>query len=113
VTVATLAADKYPPAGQKFLKDYQTTYGKKPEPYALYGYESMALILDGMKRAGSKANDRTAVNQAIHSTKNRQSVLGTYSINANGDTSLTDYGLYTIKGGELTFDKVIKAGAVA
>jgi branched-chain amino acid transport system substrate-binding protein len=36
-------------------------------------------------------------------------VLGTYSIDKNGDTSLTDYGLYTIKDGALTFDKVIKA----
>ena len=31
-----------------------------------------------------------------------------YSINSNGDTSLTDYGIYVIKGGKLTFDKVIK-----
>ena len=26
-------------------------------------------------------------------------MLGTYSIDANGDTSLTDYGLYVIKDG--------------
>ena len=68
----------------------------------------MSLILDAMKRAGSNANDRTAVNDQIHQTKDKQSVLGTYSIDQNGDTSLTDYGLYTIKDGELAFDKVIK-----
>ena len=108
VTVATLSQDKYPPAGQKLLKDYQTEYNKKPETYAIYGYEAMSLILDAMKRAGSKANNRTAVNDQIHQTKNKSSVLGTYSIDKNGDTSLTDYGLYTIKNGALTFDKVIK-----
>ena len=32
-------------------------------------------------------------------------MLGTYSIDENGDTSLTDYGVYSIKGGELKFDK--------
>ncbi len=37
-------------------------------------------------------------------TKDRESVLGTYSIDENGDTTLTDYGVYTIEGGELTFD---------
>jgi branched-chain amino acid transport system substrate-binding protein len=108
ITVATLSQDKYPPAGQKLLKDYQTTYKKKPETYAIYGYEAMSLILDAMKRAGSKANDRSAVNDQIHQTKDKQSVLGTYSIDKNGDTSLTDYGLYTVKGGTLVFDKVIK-----
>jgi branched-chain amino acid transport system substrate-binding protein len=113
VTVATLSQDKYPPEGQKFFNDYKSTYGKDPETYAIYGYEAMSLILDAMKRAGSKANDKSAVNDAIHSTKNKKSVLGTYSIDKNGDTSLTDYGLYTIKNGALTFDKVIKAQAAA
>jgi branched-chain amino acid transport system substrate-binding protein len=36
---------------------------------------------------------------------------GTYSIDEIGDTSLTDYGVYSIKDGELTFDKTIKAAA--
>jgi branched-chain amino acid transport system substrate-binding protein len=109
ITVATLSQDKYPPEGQKFFDNYKSTYGKAPETYAIYGYESMSLILDAMKRAGNKANDKAAVNDAIHSTKNKNSVLGTYSIDKNGDTSLTDYGLYTIKGGQLAFTKVIKA----
>ena len=36
-------------------------------------------------------------------------MLGTYSIDENGDTTLTDYGIYTIEDGELTFDKTVKA----
>jgi branched-chain amino acid transport system substrate-binding protein len=36
-------------------------------------------------------------------------VLGTYSIDKNGDTSITDYGVYKVKGGQITFDRVIKA----
>ena len=38
-------------------------------------------------------------------------MLGTYSIDENGDTTLTDYGIYTIEDGKLTFDKTIKAQA--
>jgi branched-chain amino acid transport system substrate-binding protein len=38
-------------------------------------------------------------------------VLGTYSIDENGDTTLTDYGAYSVKDGELTFDQTIKAQA--
>lgn len=36
-------------------------------------------------------------------------MLGTYSINKNGDTSLADYGAYTIENGALKFDQTVKA----
>jgi branched-chain amino acid transport system substrate-binding protein len=41
--------------------------------------------------------------------KDRDSVLGKYSIDQNGDTTLSDYGGDKVKGGQLVFDKVIKA----
>jgi branched-chain amino acid transport system substrate-binding protein len=50
---------------------------------------------------------RSKVRAAIFDTRNRRSVLGTYSINANGDTSLRRYGVYTITAGQLTLWKVI------
>ena len=54
------------------------------------------------KAVGDKANDREAVRkQLLENTKGRDSVLGTYDIDENGDTTLTDYGLYTIKDGQL------------
>jgi branched-chain amino acid transport system substrate-binding protein len=111
-TVATLSPDKYPPAGQKFFSDYKTTYGDaNPDPYALYGFETMSLALDAIKRAGDKGNDRQSVINQLFATKDRQSVLGTYSIDQNGDTTNTDYGLYSVKNGQITFDQVIKAQA--
>ena len=36
-------------------------------------------------------------------------MLGTYSIDSTGDTTLTDYGVYEVKDGALSFFKVIKA----
>jgi branched-chain amino acid transport system substrate-binding protein len=41
--------------------------------------------------------------------KNKQSVLGTYSIDPDGDTTITDYDGNTVQGAKLTFDKLIKA----
>jgi branched-chain amino acid transport system substrate-binding protein len=116
VTVATLSPEEFAKQGiteaEKFFSDFKSEYNisGQPDPYAIYGYETMKLALDTLKAAGDKANDRKAVvDQLINNTKGRKSVLGTYDIDENGDTTLTDYGLYTIKGGELTFDKVIKA----
>jgi len=115
VTVATLSPEEFEKQGieeaAKFFSDFEAEYGvAKPDPYAIYGYETMKLALDTLEAVGDKANDRKAViDQLINNTKGRKSVLGTYDIDENGDTTLTDYGLYTIDGGELTFDKVIKA----
>jgi branched-chain amino acid transport system substrate-binding protein len=108
VTIATLAPDQYPPDGRAFFDDYTKRYGEKnPNPYAIYGYEAMKLALDAIKR--SKTGERPDVIKALFATKDRQSVLGTYSIDANGDTSLSDYGVYSFKDGDLVFDQTIKA----
>jgi branched-chain amino acid transport system substrate-binding protein len=110
VTVATLSPDEYPPEGQKFFDEFTAKYGEKnPDPYAIYGYEAMSLALDAIKRAGSA--DRAAILKAIFATKDRVSVLGTYSIDENGDTTLTDYGVYAVADGNLKFDQTIKAKA--
>jgi branched-chain amino acid transport system substrate-binding protein len=110
-TIATLDPKAFGPEGKKFFKDYSAKYKvASPDPYAIYGYEAMALMLDAIKRANAKgALTKQAVVDAVFSTKNRSSVLGTYSIDQNGDTSLTDYGIYKIAAGKLVFDKVIKA----
>jgi branched-chain amino acid transport system substrate-binding protein len=112
VTVATLSPDEYPPEGKKFFSDFEAKYNEpNPDPYAIYGYEAMKLVLDTCKKLGGDCSDKQAMIDALFQTKGRKSVLGTYDIDENGDTTLTDYGVYTIKGGELTFDKTIQAQA--
>jgi branched-chain amino acid transport system substrate-binding protein len=115
VTVATLDPDDYPPAGKEFFDKYvQETGDKTPAPYAIYGYETMSIILDSIQRAADQGGgkvSRQSVIDAFFATKGRESVLGTYDIDKNGDTTLTDYGLYKVEGGELAFEKVVKAGA--
>jgi branched-chain amino acid transport system substrate-binding protein len=115
VTVATLSPEEFQKQGIQKAADFFASFKKKygvtqPDPYAIYGYETMSLALDTLKAVADKANDREAVrNQLLTNTKGRDSVLGTYDIDKNGDTTLTDYGLYDIKAGKLTFVKAIKA----
>jgi branched-chain amino acid transport system substrate-binding protein len=110
VSVATLNPESYPPEGREFFTQFEQEYGEdNPDPYAIYGYEAMRLVLDAVERAGSA--NKEDILKALFDTKDRSSVLGTYSIDENGDTTLTDYGVYTIEDGELTFDKTVKAQA--
>ena len=96
-TVATRPLKSYPGGINPFLPAYKKKYGvSSPDPYAIYGYEAMNLALAAIKSAGDKGNDRSAVRDALFNTKDRHSVLGTYSIDANGDTTLKTYGLYKV-----------------
>jgi branched-chain amino acid transport system substrate-binding protein len=109
ITVATIDPKDYPPEGQKFFKDYKAKYGGvEPQPYAIYGYEAMSLALDAMKRAGDKCNDRNAVIDQVFKTKSKPSVLGTYSIDKDGDATITQFGRYLVKGGKLEFNKTVQ-----
>jgi len=108
LSVATLSPDEYPAEGQKFFSEFKAKYNEdNPDPYAIYGYEAMLLGLDAIERSGT--GKKEDVLKALFETKDRQSVLGQYSIDENGDTTLTDYGIYTVKGGELEFEQTVKA----
>ncbi len=111
-TVATLDLQSYP-GGQEFLDSFKQEYGgQSPDPYAIYGYEAAKLFIDTLSGLGDKATDKTAVLQALFDTKDRDSALGTYSFDENGDTTLTDYGIYEVgDDGNPAFADAIKAQA--
>ena len=112
ITIPGVAPEEYPPAGKEFLKAYEAEYGEKnPDRYAVYGYESMDLLLDAIERAGENGADRAAVVDQLFATKDREGVFGTYSIDENGDITLTPYGVYKIKDGQLVFDRSVKPQA--
>jgi branched-chain amino acid transport system substrate-binding protein len=113
-TVATLDLKAYP-GGKKFLAAYKAKYGvSSPDPYAIYGYEDMKLVLDTIKSLGSQGNSKSAVLKALFAIKNRNSVLGTYGFNANGDTTLKSYGLYKVgSDGNVEFSKTLTPSKVA
>jgi branched-chain amino acid transport system substrate-binding protein len=108
LTVATLSPGSYGTAGKKFFADFAKSYGEAhPNPYAIYGYEAMSLALDAIARSGTGKKDDIV--KALIATKDRDSVLGTYSIDANGDTTLAAEGLFAVRGGVPRFASVIDA----
>jgi branched-chain amino acid transport system substrate-binding protein len=67
-------------------------------PFAFYGHEAMALALDAIV-AGD--GERAAVTRAARETRDRDSVLGRYSIDADGHTTSTAYGRLAVVHGAL------------
>lgn len=109
LTAPTLGPDAYPAAARAFTAAYNRRFGA-PEPDAILGYEAMSLMLSAIDRAtdnGRAPAERSKVLAAIFATRDRHSVLGVYSIDPNGDTTLRRYGIYLIKDGRLAFWKAV------
>jgi branched-chain amino acid transport system substrate-binding protein len=104
MTVATLGTDDYPAAGQRFLRQYSARYGAPP-PDAIFGYAAMSLLLEAVSRATSDDREatRSRVLREIFEVDDLPSVLGTYSIDRQGDTSIDRFGVYRLTDGRLEF----------
>ena len=112
ITSPALGAHAYPAPGRAFLEEFGRLYGS-PQPDAILGYESMRLMLSAIGAAtdgGRKPARRAAVLRAIFRTHQRHSVLGTYSIDHNGDTTLRTYGVWRVVNGRLRFWKAMQVG---
>ena len=106
LTVVALSPSSTPTT-KRFIQEYERTYDEKPRPLARYGYEAMRLVLDAIGRSG---DDRRAdVIHALFDTRDRASVLGSYSIDANGDTTLASYGIGSIVDGKVEVGATIHA----
>lgn len=71
-------------------------------PFAFYGFEAASLILDAIADAHG---DRATVVSVARGTRDRDSILGRYSIDEDGHTTMTAYGRLAVAGGELVWDR--------
>jgi len=85
----------------QFDKQFEAQYGHVPATEAIFGYEAMAAVLAVIKEAGTDATNRTTVVHDFLALNNRASVLGTYSIDSNGDTSIAPFVVSRVRNGVL------------
>jgi branched-chain amino acid transport system substrate-binding protein len=99
-----LPPGSYPRVGRAFLAGYARRFGAPPPP-AIFGFQSMKLMLDAIGRAtddGHKLPERSKVRAELFSGRLIQGVLGAFRIDAHGDISLRSFGIYRVSGGRLT-----------
>jgi branched-chain amino acid transport system substrate-binding protein len=110
ISTPILPADAYPASAQRVLAAYRARFREAPTPYVLYGYEAMSVVLQSIRDAGPHGNNKQAVIEQLFRIRDRDSVLGRYSIQASGDTTLSDYGVDRVVGGQLVFWRALGAG---
>jgi branched-chain amino acid transport system substrate-binding protein len=105
ITAGMLGPQDYPAAGQQFLRAYADRYGLVPSD-AIFGYAAMSLLLHAIRAATAEDGHqvtRSSVLAQLFETDELPSVLGPYSIDARGDTSIDQFGVYHLVGGRLIF----------
>ncbi len=115
VTFGGLSAEAFDTDDQEFLakhksqKDFVDRYTKRfghaPQPYAIYGYEAAKVALEAIRRADKK--DRAAIVAACAQLKDFPGVLGTWSFDENGDTTLRQLSGYVVHDGHFKFVKLL------
>ncbi len=107
LTTPILPADLYPHAAADVLAEYRLHFGSEGNAYALYGYEAMSAALAAIRSAGPRGNDRQTVVDQFFAIKQRESVLGRYSIEPDGEPTLSRYGADRVQDGRAIFYKVL------
>ena len=110
MTTPVLSSRAYPPAAARTLSAYRKQFGGEPGPYALYGYEAMSVVLAAIRSAGSRGNNRQVVIERFFQTRDRDSVLGRYSMQPNGEPTLTRYGVDRVQRGRAVFYRALDVG---
>jgi branched-chain amino acid transport system substrate-binding protein len=92
--------------GREFVEKYWARYGVMPQAYAIYGYEAGKVALAAIERAGNK--DRQAVIDACLSIRDfDRGALGTWSFDANGDSTLRTLSGSVVKDGKFVFVRLL------
>jgi branched-chain amino acid transport system substrate-binding protein len=104
---SALDAAALPPPGRQFASRFAQRFGREPGPYAAYGYEAMALLLDSIERGADSDQVREGVAEALLQTLDRDSILGRYSITADGDTTLDRVAGQRLVGGTPVFERAL------
>jgi branched-chain amino acid transport system substrate-binding protein len=106
VTFGGTPPEKLTGKAAEWYKNYKAKFSSEPEVYAVYGYESANVAMAAINKVCEK--DRAKILDAVMGTKDFNGVLGTWSFDANGDTSLTTMSGAQVKGGKFEFVKELK-----
>jgi branched-chain amino acid transport system substrate-binding protein len=107
VTTPALPARLLPRSALAFRDRFRKAFGRQPAPEALQAYEAASAVLYAIRSAGTRGNNRQAVTDAFLAIRNRRSVLGTYSMDRFGDTSLSTYAGNRVRRSQFVLDKVL------
>jgi branched-chain amino acid transport system substrate-binding protein len=111
ITFGGLPQSELTAKGKQFVQDYESQHDDAIQPYTAYAYEAANVMLDAIERASKEGEvTREAVLQQIFATEDFDGVLGTWSFDEDGDTSLTELSIQRVENGQFEYQRTIDAG---
>lgn len=110
LTTPVLPVDMYPASSRHVLANYRRQFHEQPEAYALFGYAAMSATLQAIRHAGTHGSNRQAVINALFAAGERESVIGRYAIEPDGETTLSSYGVDRVAAGKPVFWRELSVG---
>ncbi len=104
ISVAGQPPNKLTGNGATFVKAFGKQIGTTPNPYAAYGAQAMEVMLNVIAKSGGS---RAAVTKALFGLRISNGILGNFTINNQGDTSLQPITIYKQSGKNLNPVKTI------
>jgi len=98
ISVAGAPPNKLTGLGKVFVQKFGKQIGTTPNPYSAYGAQAMDVILQAIAKGGG---NRAATTKSIFGLTITGGILGTFSINAAGDTNLLPITIYRQQGKDL------------
>jgi branched-chain amino acid transport system substrate-binding protein len=84
---------------QRFAAQFKQRFHRPPGPYAAYGFEAMDLVLQAIRGAGTDASSfRDNVRSGVFGAHRDGTVLGSYAITSDGDTTECAIQRYRVNG---------------
>jgi branched-chain amino acid transport system substrate-binding protein len=107
VTFGGLPPSRLTGEGQEFVEKFEKKYGEV-HGYTAYAYEAANVMLDAIERAAKDGEvDREEVIQEIFATENYEGVLGTWSFDEDGDTTLTELSVNKVVKDQFELDRIL------
>ncbi len=105
-TVASANADELP-AAATFVKEYKEAYGQADGAYSASAYVATMVLVNAIAKAvrqdGGRMPTREEVLDLLRGTSNFNSILGIFSFDQNGDTTLKIVSIWKAKNKHWTF----------
>jgi len=102
--VAGIPVEHLGKSGRSFVLHFERAIGTAPHPYAIYAAQSSDLLLDAIASSNGK---RAAVGRDVLAAKVSHGLIGSFSLDANGDPTFAPVTVFRVHGRAAQFVRIV------
>jgi branched-chain amino acid transport system substrate-binding protein len=105
ISLAAAANRSLPRRGREWARRFTERWGAAPCCYAVHAGQVTELVLDALARADG---DRASVLEALRASRVEDGLVGDFSFDEHGDSTVRSISMWRIEGGRLRFLRAVE-----